>query len=116
MSSDLEHALEPRFEGAQANQWNDPRDKPRRVGGDVLDVGQGIRKFGRSFADHRDRNVAETRLLRQHGQECFHHPRREAVTDDDAVNVAHVKMRAAASTLSAPATFTRSPMATLSVG
>lgn len=82
-----EHALETRLERAHANERNDPRDQPRRIRGNLIDVRQGVRKFRRRFADHCDWNVAESGFLRQHREDCLHHARREAVAYHDAVDV-----------------------------
>ena len=49
-------------------------------------------KLGRRFADHRDRDVAEARVLGEHREEGFHHARRKAVAHHDAVDVARVEM------------------------
>ena len=82
----------------------------------MIDIRQRLGEFGRRLAEHRHRQVAEARVLRQHGEEGLDHARREAVADHDAVDVARVEMLAAVSTLSAPTILTRSPTATLSVG
>ena len=46
----------------------------------------------RRLADHRDRNVAEAGVLREHGEEGLDHARRKAVAEHDAVDVARVEM------------------------
>ena len=88
----LEHAFEPRLEGVHAHQRHHARDQPRRIAVDVIDIGQRLGEFGRRLADHRHRNVAEAGVLRQHGEEGFHHARRKAVAHHDAVDVARVEM------------------------
>ena len=44
------------------------------------------------IVEHADRQVAETRVLGQHGQQRLDHARPEAVADDDAVDVAGVEI------------------------
>ena len=58
----LEQALEPRFEGAQPHQRQQALDQPVRIAG-VHEIGQFVDAlFG---AEHRDRQVAEARVLGQ---------------------------------------------------
>ena len=88
----LQHALEPRLEGVHAHQRHHARDQPRRIAVDVIDIRQHLGEFGRRFADHRDRNVAEAGVLRQHREEGLDHARRKPVADHDAVDVARIEM------------------------
>ena len=115
-SSELEHALEPRFERMHAHQRHHARDEPCRIAVDVVDVRNGRKNRASSSADHRDRNIAEARVLRQQVKEGLHLARRKSVAETTPSMSRESRSLAAASTLSAPTILTRSPMATLSAG
>ena len=57
-----------------------------------MPLASGVYKFRRRLADHRHRNVAEAGVLRQYGEEGFHHARRKTIAHHDAVDVARVEV------------------------
>ncbi|MGC1765655.1 MAG: hypothetical protein WA769_22270 [Pseudolabrys sp.] len=112
----IEHSLEASFECAHSHQWHQSGDEAPRIRGNLIDVGKRVGEIRRRFADHRYRNVSESWVLREYGEECLDHARGESIANDDAIDIPVLRCLAAASTLSAPAILTRSPIATLRVG
>ena len=88
----LEHPLQPHLEGVHAHQGHHARDQAFGIAADVVDIGQRFAEAVRRLADHRHRQVAAARVLREQSEEGLDHARRKAVADHDAVDVARLDM------------------------
>ena len=87
----LQRPAQMRFESMLADQRQRGRHHLRGVAGDDLEVRQivGRRQIGRR---HHDRQMAETGILGQHGEEGVDHARAKTFAEHDAVDVAGVEM------------------------
>ncbi len=88
----FQHAFQSSFECPHADERDYPGHQPPRIPRDLIDVRQRFGKFPGCLSNYSDWNIAEAWLLRYDCQKRFDHAWREPVSNDYAVDFAHIQV------------------------